>query len=62
MTYAQAASKLPPDTSWSCSFGNPGEGGYVEYHRDTAGNRYVLANGRWDEFGDVWTFEVAPIA
>ena len=58
MTYSEAASKLPADAAWSASFGNPGCGGYAEYHRDSQGNRYVLANGRWDESGDVWTFEV----
>lgn len=62
MTYAQASSKMPPDARWSCSFGNPGEGGYVEYYRDQAGNRYVITNGRWDESGKVWTFEAFVLA
>ena len=59
MTYAQAAAKVPAEAQWSCSFGYPGEGGYVEYYRDAAGNRYVVGNGRWDEYTcpRVWTFE-----
>jgi hypothetical protein len=58
MTYSQATAKLPDHARWSCSFGNPGEGGYVEIYRDASGNRYVLANGTWDGNGKVWTFEL----
>jgi hypothetical protein len=57
MTYQQAAAQLPQHAEWSCSFGYPGEGGYVEYHRDAFGNRYVLTNGRYDGPANVWTFE-----
>ena len=58
MTYSQAAAKLPADAKWSASFGNPGFWGYVEYHRDDAANRYILANGHWDTSSNAWTFEV----
>ena len=57
MTYSQAIAKLPADAALSCTFGYPGVGGYAEYHRDAAGNRYVIANGRWDDPVKVWTFE-----
>ena len=57
MTYAQATAQLPANAKWSCSFGNPGEGGYTEYHRDAAGNRYEISNGRWDEGSDKWTIK-----
>lgn len=58
MTYAQACAKLPADASISCSFGYPGEPGYVEFHRDPTGKCYMLTNGRWDTTGTVWTFEL----
>jgi hypothetical protein len=48
MTYAQAASKLPADSKWSWSFGNPGEGGYIEYHRAPNGERWEISNGLYD--------------
>lgn len=54
-TYRDAAALLPADTKWSSSFGYPGEGGYAEYHRDQAGRRYVIENGR---FGDAWTISM----
>jgi hypothetical protein len=44
-SYEQAINSLGVDTKWSCSFGNPGEGGYVEYRRDQAGKRYAVSNG-----------------
>jgi hypothetical protein len=56
-TQSQALAELPADAKWTSSFGCPGEGGYVEYFRDAAGNRYTIDNGRWCDFGDVWTFK-----
>lgn len=58
MTYAQATANLPADAQWSCSFGNPGEGGYVEYHRDSKGRRHEISNGRWNEGGNAWTYRL----
>lgn len=37
--------QLPANAKWSCSFGNPGEGGYVEYHRTPDGERWIVSNG-----------------
>lgn len=48
LTYSDAARKLPADAKWSCSFGNPGCGGYVEYHRTAAGERWKISNGPYD--------------
>ena len=55
MTTAQdsAYAQLPADAVWSCSFGNPGNGGFVEYWR-TQGAKYVIRNGSWDD-GKTWT-------
>jgi hypothetical protein len=47
MIYSEAKALLPANTKWSSSFGNPGEGGYVEYWRDPNGVRYVVSNGDW---------------
>ncbi|HTI81788.1 MAG TPA: hypothetical protein VL614_15170 [Acetobacteraceae bacterium] len=41
----EALKALPADAKWSCSFGNPGEGGYTEYHRTPAGERWIVSNG-----------------
>jgi hypothetical protein len=57
MTYQQAINQFPADAEWSCSFGNPGEGGYTEFHRDAAGNRYELANGPWHSNGKTWSIK-----
>ena len=46
MTYAQAIEALPAGSHWSSSFGCPGEGGYVEYHRTPDQVRYKISNGR----------------
>lgn len=62
MTYAQVVATLPDHAKWSCSFGNPGEGGYCEIHRDEFGNRYILTNGDWDSDGKVWKVERVPSA
>jgi hypothetical protein len=57
MSYPQAIAKLPPNAYISCTFGYPGVGGYSEYYRDPEGRRYIVANGRYDGDGKVWTFE-----
>lgn len=44
-TYRDALAQLPADAVWSSSFGNPGEGGYTEYHRTPSGERWVVSNG-----------------
>lgn len=54
-TYAETAAEVPADAKWSCSFGNPGESGYVEYYRTPAGERWIVANGSWDSPWPVWT-------
>lgn len=50
MTYNEARDRLPEGAEWQCSFGNPGENGYLEYYR--------LDRARWnigrDRFGE-WT-------
>lgn len=63
MTYNEALAALPTDAKWSSSFGYPGEGGYVEFHRDAHGVRYVIENGNWMDFAPfVWTVrELAPM-
>jgi len=56
--YSEAANSLPADAKWSASFGCPGEGGYVEYYRDSAGVRYVIANGSWESSAPfAWTVD-----
>jgi hypothetical protein len=44
----EAYAKLPQDADWSSSFGNPGEGGYVEYHRRPDGELWSISNGPYD--------------
>lgn len=44
MTEKQAYALLPKDAKWSSSFGNPGEGGFIEYHRTSAG-QWIISNG-----------------
>ena len=46
-TYQEAAAQLPADAKWSSSFGNPGEGGYTEYHHQPDGTRWIIGNGPW---------------
>jgi hypothetical protein len=62
MTQEQAYAKLPEAAYWSCSFGNPGEGGFSEYYRTPDGRKYVISNGKWDEYYlNNWTIEeVSP--
>jgi hypothetical protein len=47
MTYTEALTQIPEAAEWSSSFGNPGEGGYVEYHRTQSGERWTISNGDW---------------
>lgn len=54
MNYKQAMQKVPADAEWSSSFGNPGEGGYVEYYRASDGSRWKMSNGSY--------LETAPFA
>lgn len=56
MTYAAARKALPKDAEWSSSFGNPGEGGYVEYYHTTSGRKWVISNGPycWTPGEDDW--------
>ena len=42
MTRNEAFQLLPTDAKWSSSFGNPGEGGYVEYYRTLDGERWSV--------------------
>ena len=44
-TRSEAIQALPYGAKWSCSFGNPGEGGYVEYYRAPDGRRWQVSNG-----------------
>lgn len=44
MTMMEAEDLLPKEARWSCSFGCPGNGGYVEYYRTPAGERWTLWN------------------
>jgi hypothetical protein len=44
MTYQDAIKTLPLGAKWSSSFGNPGDGGYAEYHR-AGDDRYLIKNG-----------------
>lgn len=49
-TLRDARESLPANATWSKSFGNAGEGGYVEYYRTDTGERYtifVVAPGTW---------------
>ncbi len=44
-TYTEALTSIPEAAEWSSSFGNPGDGGYVEYHRTQSGKRWAIDNG-----------------
>ena len=60
-SYSDAAAQLPLDAKWSSSFGHPGEGGYCEYHRDSAGKRYIIENGSYLECAPfLWAFSSRP--
>lgn len=48
--YDEVLAVLPAGTKWSSSFGYPGKGGYLEYHRDPEGVVYVISNGSWMSF------------
>lgn len=54
MAYNEAIEHLPADAEWSCSFGNPGEGGFVEYYRTPSGEKWVIFNGPYDIFRLDW--------
>jgi hypothetical protein len=47
-TYAEATSILPANAECSSCFGNPGEGGYVEYWRTPDGGVWTVSNGPYD--------------
>lgn len=47
MTYSEAFAMLPPNAKWSSTFGNPGEGGFVEYWHEPNGQRWIISNGPW---------------
>lgn len=47
MTYKQVYESLPADAVWSCSFGYPGEGGFVEYFRQPNGTKWIVSNGSY---------------
>jgi hypothetical protein len=61
MTYAQAVEKIPSPAHWSCSFGNPGEGGFVEYWRDREGRRWTIENGPYDAIRLAWSAIPSPL-
>lgn len=48
MTFAEARNQIPQDAEWSCSFGNPGEGGCSVHFHTKDGRRFVIDNGPWD--------------
>jgi len=59
-SYEQAINSIGIDTEWSCSFGNPGEGGYSEYRRDAKGRRFIVSNGSYlDSAPFHWTAQEA---
>jgi hypothetical protein len=47
-TYSELTDALPLNAKWSSSFGHPGEGGYTEYWRNDAGERWVITNGPYN--------------
>jgi hypothetical protein len=47
-TYTEALTEIPESAECTSAFGNPGEGGYAEYHRTLNGYRWVIRNGSWD--------------
>ncbi len=56
-SYSEAAAQLPEGAKWSASFGNPGEGGYCEFHR-VNGQRFAIKNGSWSACAPfVWSLE-----
>jgi hypothetical protein len=63
MTYAESLKQLPTTVRWSSCFGNPGEGGYVEYYRDADATRYVVSNGDWMSFAPFdWTMTLEVVS
>jgi hypothetical protein len=50
---------LPNGSSWACSFGNEGEGGFKEYWNAPNGDSFRLANGPYDALKPfIWTIEI----
>lgn len=58
MSRNEAYALLPEGAAWSCSFGYPGEGGYVEYYR-LGNERWTISNGPYDGGGRDWTCNAA---
>jgi hypothetical protein len=58
MTMTEAYAQLPADAKWSCSFGQPGNGGFEERFRQPNGTLFVISNGQWFE-GDNWSITKA---
>ena len=54
MTQTQAYDLLPANAEWSCSFGNPGEGGFNEFYRTPDGKRWIISNGSYGLFAPEW--------
>lgn len=48
MTYQDAITKVPAGAKVTSTFGNPGDGGYAEFHRAPDGRRWQITNGQWD--------------
>jgi len=61
-SYTDAAAALPSNAEWSSSFGNPGEGGYVEYWREpNGGDVWTIGNGAYDAWPPfVWRVATNP--
>lgn len=59
-TYQEATALLPADARWSSCFGNPGDGGYCEYFRTKAGERFTISNGDYNAFAP-FTWTVAKV-
>jgi hypothetical protein len=56
-TYQQVCRKLPNDAAISCTFGNPGVGGYSELYRTPDGRRFMLSNGSYLDYAPfTWSF------
>jgi hypothetical protein len=53
MTYQAAIASIPAGSTWSCSFGYPGEDNYSEFWRDPHNNRYELI--KRNAYNNTWT-------
>ena len=47
-SHHDAIMATPAGTRWSCSFGQPGEGGYSEYLHTPDDRCFIVSNGLWD--------------